>query len=647
MIKQNELIEWPYPIRYGDEKEYSTDVLVLGGGTSGCFAAIAAAGKGASVAIVEKAATIRSGAGGAGVDHWGCAADNPASKVAPEVLFKKLVSTRGGYSNGITDYILCRTNYETLFEIEAMGGKVRDVDDEFKGAEFRDKETKLLFAHDYENRIDLRVWGATFKDALVKEIKRLGIKIHDRIMSTCLLTEGGRPGARVIGAAGINTRTGEFNIFKAKATVLCLGFPGRNWSFSTELRGISQVTPPHNVGNGHAMAWRAGAEFTMMEKTIRGTFNSPYAFPSFGVGNHLNTWYPCTMVDANGKEIPWVDRDGRVLKSVSDRSRPASGQDFILTGTYQKDYEHKSPELIPDLKERVERGEYTLPLYADLPCMPKHERKAIWGLMVGNEGKTNIPILKTYTDAGFDPDKDMLQSYYMMRGNYMTEPGFPQDRLIFFWGGGVVVDWDLKTSLDGLYAAGEQVFGSHSYPGAATSGRWAGRMAAAYAIKTADRPPVHREQIDGEMSRIYAPVARDRGMDWKELNAGLARIMQNYCGEPQNDELLKIGRLSLKEMEDEEASDLYADNPHKLMRALDILDIITCNMIIMHSCLARKASSEWLNLKRTDYPRIDPEDWRKFITLKLEGGEVKVGELPFDFWEPVKDNFEARYGAGF
>ena len=48
--------------------------------------------------------------------------------------------------------------------------------------------------------------------------------------------------------------------------------------------------------------------------------------------------------------------------------------------------------MIPDLPERIKKGEFKLPLYADLPGMPPHERRAIWGLMIGNEGKTRIRI---------------------------------------------------------------------------------------------------------------------------------------------------------------------------------------------------------------------------------------------------------------
>ena len=124
------------------------------------------------------------------------------------------------------------------------------------------------------------------------------------------------------------------------------------------------------------------------------------------------------MVDANGKEIPWVDRDGKVLKTVSERYRPAPGQKLFFP-YFTFNYEFMGPRLIPDLPERVRKGEFKLPLYADLPSMPEHERRAIWGLMVGNEGTTRIPIYTAYGNAGFDPDKDMLQANIVVPGSSM------------------------------------------------------------------------------------------------------------------------------------------------------------------------------------------------------------------------------------
>ena len=61
--------EWPYPNEFGMRETVESDLLVLGGGLAGCFAAIAAARRGQLVALVEKGATERSGSAGSGFDH--------------------------------------------------------------------------------------------------------------------------------------------------------------------------------------------------------------------------------------------------------------------------------------------------------------------------------------------------------------------------------------------------------------------------------------------------------------------------------------------------------------------------------------------------------------------------------------------------
>lgn len=651
-------LEWPYPIRYEAENRVSADILIIGGGIAGCWAAIAAAGKGLKVALVEKGATIRSGAGGAGVDHWQFVTDTPCCKLTAEELTEALLENTGGYSNGISRYIEAREGYDALCELEQIGAKVRDTDDQFKGAPFRDEETKLLFANDIENKYTIRVWGSQFKPLLLKKCRQLGVTIFDRVMGTSLLTEGGRPGTRIVGATGLNVRTGEFYIFKAKATILANSRPQRNWIFSSELRGITSFRPANNVGNGHAMAWRAGAELVMMEKSVApGGINSPFSYPHFGTGNPHNTWYACTMVDADGKEIPWVDRDGNVLKKVEDRYRPAPGQRFFLAGGGSGTigvpalYKYQRPRLIPDLEERVARGEFKLPLYADLPSMPKHDREVIFGVMIGEEGKTRVPVYKTYTEAGFDPNRHLLQSYIMIRGEQFERAMIPQERVFGENGnsGGILVDWDLRSSLEGLYAAGDALFGAEGHAHAAVTGRYAGRCAREYVLQ-APKPVVSREQVIAEKTRVYAPIKRTHGIEWKELNAGICRVMQNYCGDPKSDELLKIGLKALDEIKAEEKWQPFASEPHKLMRTLDVQDILTNSEIIMHACLARRTSSIHLGLTKLDYPEVDPPDWHKWLTIKLENGEVKTALHPIDFWlrppyaPTYRENYESHCG---
>jgi succinate dehydrogenase/fumarate reductase flavoprotein subunit len=632
--------KWPYPVNYEKENEVSCDVLVLGGGIAGCWAAISAARTGIKVILVDKGATKTSGAGGSGVDHWHAAVTNPACTIDPLEFSQVTIDNYGGWRCGISQHITSMESFNCLLELEKMGMKIRDSEDEFKGADFRDEATKLMFAYDYTAKYCVRVWGAHVKQTLYNECKRLGIKIFDRIMITGLLNQSGKPGRQVVGATGFSVRTGEFYIFKAKASILSMFMPQRQFIFSTELKGLATThRPSTSSGDGHAMAWRAGAEFAQVEHSGRGG-GLPYGYPQYGVGNSHNTWYACTMVDANGKEIPWIDRDGNILKTVAERYRPAPGQKYFLD--MGREYQYRSPMLIPDWRERAKKGEFTLPIYADLASMPGHEGRVIFGMMIAQEGRTLIPIYQHYTQAGFDPEKDLLQSYDGGWGGL----GPPQWRTYgggTSSGGGLTVDWDLKTSLNGLYAAGGQIFanGDHAY--AAATGRYAGRKAADYASGT-DELKINRKQVEVEKARIYAPVRRETGMDWKELNAGICKILQDYCGELKNEELIKIGLKWLDELESGEAATAVARNPHELYRVLEVHNIITVGRMMFEASRARKASSSLLEFIRTDYPRLDPPEWNKWITIKLDGGDVKTGELALDYYGDMEKNYQNHCG---
>jgi len=80
------------------------------------------------------------------------------------------------------------------------------------------------------------------------------------------------------------------------------------------------------------------------------------------------------------------------------------------------------------------------------------------------------------------------------------------------------------------------------------------------------------------------------------------------------------------------------------MRSLEVLAILTVGEMVIHASLARKASNALLVFKRSDYPEEDPPEWRKWITTRLVDGKVKIGELPPDFWGPLKENYDAHCG---
>jgi succinate dehydrogenase/fumarate reductase flavoprotein subunit len=630
-------IRWPYPIEFDRVERIDADVLVLGGGAAGCMAGSGAAAAGARVVVMEKASTLASGASGSGSDHWEAAATNPCSRVTPEELTDAMLRQHHYFNNGISHYIETREGWDRLLDIEASRGKIRDTDDDFVGADFRDDATKLLFAYDYENRFTLRIWGQTFKAAQLRNAKRNGVRFVDRVMATGLLTEQGRFGGRVVGAVGLHGRTGRTVVVRAKAVVIATSRPTRVWLFTPGAPGISEFRPPQCTGDGHAMAWRVGAEFTMMEKAIRAEWSGTRSFVPYGAGNNHNTWYACTMVDADGREIPWLDRDGRELRTVEERYRPAPGQRFFLKGGGEPDfpfYEFQGPETLP-VDELLARG-YRLPLFADLTRMPPMERKAIWGLMVGNEGKTRIPIMQNYTARGFDPSVHRLQSY----GDGWKSGAFlPQERQFFGLPGGLVNDWSLMTNIGGLFACGDSLFASNCYGHACATGHYAGRHAARYAAGS-DEVEIHEPQLDELRATHYRPLERVHGRNWQEVNFALSRLMQHHCGGFKTDELLRRGLEALDELEAGPVAEMAGSTPHDLMRITEVRNIVTTARLILHSSLARKASSKELHFTRLDYPEVDPPEWAKFVTVRPTEDGAAYGALPLDYYGSIPDEYE-------
>jgi len=645
------LPEWPYPIRYEMESEIAADVLIVGGGVAGCHAAISAARQGAKVVLAETGNAKRSGAGGAGVDHWHGACTNPCSQVTPLAYTQACMDSAHGYTNGIVRYIVCNESWDTLLECEAMGVQIRDVHDEFKGADFRDEATKLMFAYDYQNRHVIRVWGFDIKPRLYSEMERLGVQICNRTVVTSLLTDGGRQGGRVVGATGINMRTGEFYVFKAKATIIASGGAGRLFSFAPEMTAAGTMSNMNAAGTGHAIGWNAGAEFVLMEQTGPGVL-AGFGYAPYSMGNCHNTYHGVSIVDADGKEVPWFDKFGRQLQSVEERFLPGPGQPFHLgPGIGIAGYlpQYHVNDLTADLAQRIRNGEFKLPLYADLTRLSELERKCIWGMMVGNEGKTRIPIYDTLGRGGFDPNKDMLQAPVMAPENYDVScfwVGARMPTVRSMGAGGFLVDWDLRTSLEGLYAAGTSpVFGAGCHGESHTMGRYAARKAAAYA-RTRPHAPIDRRQVEAQKALAYRPLRQSKqGVGWKELNAAVARVMSDYCGRYKNEVTLNRGLSLLRELKENEGAAAYAANPHELGRTLECFSLISVGEMVLQASLARKCSSAHLDFSRLDYPQMDPAEWQKLLPIRQEEGRVAVRELPLDFHlrAPYAATYEENY----
>ena len=361
---------------------------------------------------------------------------------------------------------------------------------------------------------------------------------------------------------------------------------------------------------GTALDWKACASLTMMERT--GTI---------GIATGLkHKWYTGAG-DASYENVPIVDAKGRRLP-------------YPIQGWEDAGAMSPTAETTEKIHEAILNGEYELPFYGDFPAMSEVERRTTWNLMLGEESTTKI-LVNTMKDGGFDLGRDQLLSYKFIEGQSL-----PQWRDAGY-GGGLLVDWNLKTTVDGLYAAGTQTFSPEDHSYCAATGRYAGRKAAAY-IKEVGEGQISRDQIEKEKNRIFAPTKRTGGIEWKELHNGLTRAMQYFVSEFKTERLLKMGLEEIERIEAEAVPQLFALDPHKLMRSIEDLSMIEYAKIIIHAMLARKASSAALGLKRIDYPEMDPPEWDKYLTLKLVNDQIQFGELPQRFWGDMKQQYEAH-----
>ena len=154
-----------------------------------------------------------------------------------------------------------------------------------------------------ESRHVIRVWGWDIKPKLYEEATKLGVNIQNRMMPTALLTVGGKQGNRVVGATAVNTRTGEFYIFKAKATVIAAGGTGRLTLFAPELTASGTMSDMNSAGVGQALGWNAGAEFVNMETSGHNRL-SGLGYAPYSMGGAHNTYHGTPIVDADGKTVP-------------------------------------------------------------------------------------------------------------------------------------------------------------------------------------------------------------------------------------------------------------------------------------------------------------------------------------------------------
>ena len=223
------------------ENVVEADVLVIGGGIAGCFAAIKARERGLDATIVDKAYAGKSG--GTRVAGFGYVVFNPEWGHDLDT-WMNAINKKGEYINNRewTEIVLKEswTTYQALdsWGVDFTPESVKSIDPA--------KALKIYPPFAFVN-LGLTRTGPPSRKQAVKS----GVKIMDGIMVTDLLKQD----EKVVGAIGFSPTSYDSYIFKAKATIVSSGI--------VNFRSVAEIA--NLTGDGEAMAYRAGAELTSKE----------------------------------------------------------------------------------------------------------------------------------------------------------------------------------------------------------------------------------------------------------------------------------------------------------------------------------------------------------------------------------------------
>lgn len=236
-----------------------TDVLIVGGGIAGCFAAIGACKTAKNVTILEKSTIRRGGAVGPGMDQimLGIGSPIPGAPTLRDALnraqseeIKGSVSSFSSLMDPNIELLNAKDSYDRLMDWESIDPMIREDNGGYSVTFIPER---FFFT--------LNVRGVNLKVRLGEAVQKLpNVRVMERTMGIDLL----KVGERVTGAVGLNTRTSETTAFLAKSTVLTAGIAARQFIETPE--GLYMTWHcPNNVGDAQAMAYRAGAELVNAE----------------------------------------------------------------------------------------------------------------------------------------------------------------------------------------------------------------------------------------------------------------------------------------------------------------------------------------------------------------------------------------------
>lgn len=536
-----------------------TDVLIIGGGTAGCYAALTISEHSdAKVLICEKAHIKRSGCLAAGVNALNAyivEGRTPqdyvdyARKDADGIVRGDLLLTMSERLNSVTE------------RLEKLGLVI-----------LKDKDGKYVTRG---NR-NLKINGENIKPILADAVNELdNVTVLNRVNITDYAVENNH----INGAFGIGIENDTFYVIKAKAVIIATG--GAAGLYKPNTPGFSRHKmwyPPFNTGAGFAMGINAGAEMTTFEMRF--------------IALRCKDTIAPTGTLAQGVGAKQINSLGEVYETkygIKTSQR--------VYGTVNENLNGRGPCYLQTEGITEEQDESLLKAYLNMA--PSQTIK--WIESGKNPSQQNVEI------EGTEP--------YIVGGH--TASGY--------W-----VDTNRKTTIDGLYAAGDVAGGCPQkyVTGALAEGEIAALSVVEY-IKDKNVATIDDKVVNNHIDEVEN-FLKDKHCKFttEQLEEAMQTVMDSYAGGIKtnyrfNEKQLEIADYKIKQLM-ELSKDLYAEDFQELMYIYELRERLTvCRSVIAH--LKARKETRWHSFaENLDYPEKDNEHWNKYVNSILEDGEIKI-----------------------
>lgn len=536
------------------------DVLIIGGGSAGIMAAIRAkeVNPAQEVVIFEKGEIKYSGCIARGMDALNIVALPGIS--SPELYVESNSLACEGIMDEPVNYLMAERSWGMMQKLEAWG-VCFPIDEQ--------GNYDVLQVHP-KGKFCVTMKEPELKTILAQKALELGVKAINRTMAMELLKENGR----VTGAIGMNVRSGEIIICKAKAVILSAGGTARfGLPNNGNLYGVYDF--PGNTGDGYCLAYRAGAELSGFEYTliyyIAKDINAPLLYITLTRGAWLLT--------ANDEHR---EKDHPSIRSM-----------------FQDHLEEKGP------------------LRIKMSHLPEAKIREIEELLFTTERPACERFYKG-RDIDFRSGEIELwpTETFLCGGHGLT---------------GVRVNESAQTCVAGLYAAGDTSLVARGHlSGAFVFGEISAECASEYAEKVQHAEP-DQEQIAAFMTHREGRLGQTANrIPIEEFEYKVRRIINDYIRPPKNEFKLNRALWWMDRFREELSTMVAIRDKHDLFKAYEVENIIQCATLSAVASNERKESRWGPWHYRSDYPESNDQKWLKHVVLTM-------GESPADVKVSHKD----------